>query len=114
MAGKVSVNTNPSDSSPVSALTPAAKHRLPHAESAVAAAEEIGYPVVLKVCGAALAHKTEVGGVALNLRSAQEVRDEAGRLLRIPGCEALLVAEMVKGDRELVWDWSATLNSDPV
>ena len=70
--------------------------------SAVAAAASIGFPVVLKVSGAALAHKTEVGGVALNLRSEQEVRDEARRLLKIPGCEGLLVEEMVKGDRELV------------
>jgi len=72
------------------------------AELATAAAEAIGYPVVLKVCGATLSHKTEVGGVALNLRTAQEVHHEAERLLRIPGCEGLLVEEMVKGDRELV------------
>ena len=71
-------------------------------ESAVAAAASIGFPVVLKVSGATLAHKTEVGGVALNLRSEHEVRDEARRLLKIPGCEGLLVEEMVQGDRELV------------
>jgi acetyl-CoA synthetase (ADP-forming) len=72
------------------------------AESAAAAAATIGFPVVLKVSGANLPHKTEVGGVALNLKSEQEVRAEAQRLLRIPGCEGLLVEEMVKGDRELV------------
>ena len=71
-------------------------------ESALAAAGVIGYPVALKVCGTALAHKTEVGGVALNLRTGQEVRDQAELLLRIPGCDGLLVEEMVKGDRELV------------
>ena len=73
-----------------------------NAESAVTAAASIGFPVVLKVSGATLAHKTEVGGVALNLRSEQEVRNEARRLLKIPGCEGLLVEEMVQGDRELV------------
>jgi acetyl-CoA synthetase (ADP-forming) len=72
------------------------------AESAVAAAVSIGFPVVLKVSGTHLLHKTEVEGVALNLRSELGVRDEARRLLRIPGCEGLLVQEMVKGDRELV------------
>lgn len=72
------------------------------AESAVAAAGTIGFPVVLKVSGAKLLHKTEVEGVALNLKSEPEVRDQAQRLLRIPGCEGLLVQEMVKGDRELV------------
>jgi len=71
-------------------------------ESAVAAAVSIGFPVVVKVSGTNLLHKTEVEGVALNLKSEAEVRDEARRLLRIPGCEGLLVQEMVKGDRELV------------
>jgi acetyl-CoA synthetase (ADP-forming) len=58
--------------------------------------------VVLKASAAGLHHKTEVGGIALNLRSADEVRREAPRLLALPGCEGLLVAEMVRGDRELV------------
>ena len=71
-------------------------------ERAVAEAARIGFPVVAKASGAALLHKTEVGGVALNLKSQAEVKDEAGRLLRIPGCQAVLVQEMVKGDRELV------------
>ncbi len=71
-------------------------------EAAVAEAGKIGFPVVLKACGARLLHKTEVGGVALNLRGRQEVRKEGRRLLKIPGCDGLLVQEMVRGDRELV------------
>jgi succinyl-CoA synthetase beta subunit len=74
----------------------------PDPETAVAEAGRIGFPVVLKACGATLFHKTEVGGVALNLRSEQEVREEGRRLLQIPGCDGLLVQEMVRGDRELV------------
>ncbi len=70
--------------------------------AAAAAAGAIGFPVVLKVVGHALYHKTEVGGVVLNLKSADDVKTESARLLEIPGCEALLVQEMVKGDRELV------------
>lgn len=70
--------------------------------SAAAAAETIGFPVVLKVVGHALYHKTEVGGVVLNLKGGDDVKTESARLLKIPGCEALLVQEMVKGDRELV------------
>lgn len=70
--------------------------------AAAAAAEVIGFPVVLKVVGHALYHKTEVGGVALNLKSGADVKAESARLLTIPGCEALLVQEMVRGDRELV------------
>ncbi len=70
--------------------------------AAAAAAKAIGFPVVLKVVGHALYHKTEVGGVVLNLKSGADVKAESARLLKIPGCEALLVQEMVKGDRELV------------
>jgi succinyl-CoA synthetase beta subunit len=71
-------------------------------DAAVALAEQIGYPVVLKASGEKLAHKTEVGGVALNLRSANDVRREGERLFTIPGCESLLVQKMVGGSRELV------------
>ena len=40
---------------------------------AVKAAEKLGFPVTLKVSSAAIAHKTEAGGVALNLKTADEV-----------------------------------------
>jgi acetyl-CoA synthetase (ADP-forming) len=71
-------------------------------DSAAAEARRIGYPVVLKACGADLAHKTEVGGIALNLKNVRDVRKEGLRLSKIRGCEALLVQEMVEGTRELV------------
>lgn len=71
-------------------------------ESAAREARKIGYPVVLKASGAELAHKTEVEGIALNLKNIRDVRKEGLRLMRIRGCEALLVQEMVKGARELV------------
>ncbi|NIS63375.1 MAG: carboxylate--amine ligase [Proteobacteria bacterium] len=74
----------------------------PDADSAAAAALKIGFPVVLKAYGGNLFHKTEVGGVVLNLRSEEEVKEESRRLLKIQGCEGLLVQEMVKGDREIV------------
>ncbi|MDA1370299.1 MAG: acetate--CoA ligase family protein [Proteobacteria bacterium] len=44
------------------------------ADDAVTAAEWLGYPAVLKICSAQLPHKSDVGGVALNLRDAGEVR----------------------------------------
>jgi len=71
-------------------------------DAAVAEAVRIGFPVVVKASGVTLIHKTEAGGVALNLRSEREVREEGQRLLQIPGCDGLLVQEMVWGDRELV------------
>ena len=71
-------------------------------DAAAAEARKIGYPIVLKASGAELAHKTEVGGIALNLKNIRDVRKEGLRLMKIRGCEALLVQEMVKGARELV------------
>ncbi len=50
------------------------------AEAAVKCAEEIGYPVVLKLFSRTITHKTDVGGVKLNLRSAEEVRAAFGQI----------------------------------
>ncbi len=72
------------------------------ADAAVKEAAKIGFPVVLKASGKDLFHKTEIQGIALNLKSQAEVKQESQRLLRIPGSEAVLVQEMVKGERELV------------
>jgi succinyl-CoA synthetase beta subunit len=71
------------------------------AESAASEAAKIGFSVVLKACGTHLTHKTEAGGVVLNLRGKGEVKKEGQRLLKIKGCETLLVQEMVLGHREL-------------
>ena len=62
------------------------------AHAAVAAALALGYPVVLKATGAHLEHKTEVGGVVLNVRTEADVRIAAERLARLS--EMLLVEEM--------------------
>ena len=75
-------------------------------EEAAAAADHIGYPVVLKLGGPSIAHKTERGLVKLRLGSAAEVRAAASELLgkAVPadGDVHLLVAEMVSGSRELI------------
>jgi acetyltransferase len=44
-------------------------------DEAVAAAEEMGYPVVAKLLSRTITHKTDVGGVVLNLRNADAVRE---------------------------------------
>jgi acyl-CoA synthetase (NDP forming) len=56
-------------------------------EAAVEAAIRIGFPVALK-SAAAIAHKTEIGGVKLHLRDAAEVRGGAMQLAHIgaPSC----------------------------
>ncbi len=73
---------------------------------AMAAAEAIGLPVALKLCGDGLAHKTERDLVRLALADAAAVGRAAEELLarRLPDEQdaALLVAEMVAGRRELI------------
>jgi acyl-CoA synthetase (NDP forming) len=78
------------------------------AEEAVAAAEKLGYPVTLKVSSAAIAHKTEAGGVALNLRSPAEVEDAARRMEAL--APDVLVERMVTG---AVAELIIGLTSDP-
>jgi acetate---CoA ligase (ADP-forming) len=62
---------------------------------AVQTAESIGYPVTLKISSTAIAHKTEAGGVALNLKSAEEVKAAAARMAKLG--EDVLVEQMVTG-----------------
>ena len=73
-------------------------------EEAVAAAEAIGYPVVVKLAAAG-AHKTELGGVALNLADAEAVRAAATRMRG-----AVLVQRHVREGVELL----AGVAHDPV
>lgn len=60
---------------------------------AVGFAEQIGFPVVIKAVGAQLMHKTEVGGVALNIRNKEEARVAVARLAGLS--DILLVEEML-------------------
>jgi acyl-CoA synthetase (NDP forming) len=74
--------------------------------SAVQAAEEIGYPVVLKLAGDGIAHKTERNLVRLGIADARSVEEEAAALLALARPEdgevSVLVAEQVRGQRELI------------
>jgi acetate---CoA ligase (ADP-forming) len=73
-------------------------------ESAVAAATELGPgPVAVKVVARDILHKTDVGGVALELRDGEAVRAACERMLRdIPGVESFLVQEMVPEGIEVI------------
>ena len=86
---------------------PAAREALARsAEDAAREAARIGFPVAIKLCGEAIAHKTERDLVRLGLADAAAVRAAAEELLsrRRPedGEVSLLVAEMVRGRRELI------------
>jgi acyl-CoA synthetase (NDP forming) len=62
------------------------------AHAAAEAAQALGFPVAIKASGAHLEHKTEVGGVVLNVRTEAEARRAAERLVKLSN--TLLVEEM--------------------
>lgn len=82
-------------------------------DDAVVAADELGYPVAVKLDGAGIAHKTERGLVRLGLTGPDAVCTAAADLLASTspgdGDVGLIVARMVRGTREL----TAGLHTDP-
>ncbi|MEM5427676.1 acetate--CoA ligase family protein [Cupriavidus oxalaticus] len=93
---------------------PVAPHGLARdADEAVRIAEGLGYPVVVKLCSREILHKSDVGGVALNLADAQAVRDAFARMAQAVALartesgalvpfEGVLVARMVRGWGEVM------------
>jgi acyl-CoA synthetase (NDP forming) len=80
-----------------------------NADQAVKAAVSIGFPVVLKVHSPQVSHKSDVGGVALNLRNEAEVRDAFDRIRRglaerMPGAtfEGVVIAPQARPGVELI------------
>ena len=61
----------------------------------IAFAEKTGYPVVAKVVGPV--HKSDVGGVTLNIRSADHLALEFDRMMQIPDATGVMVQKMLKG-----------------
>ena len=58
-------------------------------------AEKVGYPVVAKVVGPV--HKSDVGGVALNIRSKEHLALEFDRMMKIKDATAVMVQKMISG-----------------
>ncbi len=85
-------------------------------DEAVAYAEEMGYPVVMKIASPDILHKTDIGGVKLNIRDATAVRDTFDLLVyratrympdaQIWGCQ---IQQMVQGKHEVI----IGMNCDP-
>ena len=78
-------------------------------EAAVAAAEAIGFPVVMKIVSARIPHKTEVGGVALGLRSSADVaaafdamKASARAYLNGDDADGVLLQEQIEGATEVI------------
>lgn len=89
---------------------PVARHALVRRAAELAgAARRVGFPLALKVVSAAILHKTEVGGVVLDIRTVAQLRKEYRVLLaclRAAGLEdelrGVLLQEMVPRQRELI------------
>lgn len=86
------------------------------AEEAVAFAQEAGYPVVMKIASPDILHKTDIGGVRLNIQSPSDVRDSFDlmtfRAMRhMPDAEiwGCLVQQQVRGGKEVI----VGMNRDP-
>ncbi len=78
-------------------------------EAAVEAASELGYPVVLKILSSHIVHKTDLGGVAVDVRSPEEVRESYARIREAARegapeahIEGVLVEEYRRGGRETI------------
>ncbi|MBO5738457.1 acetate--CoA ligase family protein [bacterium] len=78
-------------------------------DEAVAIANSIDYPVVMKMTSKTTSHKTDVGGVRVNIQSEAQLRAEYQDLIAklterglIDGLEGVIIQEMVKGNREMV------------
>jgi acyl-CoA synthetase (NDP forming) len=91
------------------------------AAQAVQIAKSIGFPVVAKVVSAEILHKSDIGGVVLNLGSAAEVKkafdDITARVKKLKGkpkLEGILIAQQVKADLELVVGASLDAEMGPV
>jgi acyl-CoA synthetase (NDP forming) len=69
---------------------------------AVDAATRYGYPVALKISSAAITHKSDVGGVALDLRTEQDVAEAYERLVTVADVDGVSVAPMRTGGVELL------------
>lgn len=88
---------------------------------AVKLAKQIGFPVVAKVVSAEILHKSDIGGVVLNLNSAAEVKkafnDITARVKKLKGkpeLDGILIAQQVKADLELVVGASLDAEMGPV
>ncbi|MCL2540724.1 MAG: acetate--CoA ligase family protein [Firmicutes bacterium] len=85
-------------------------------KEAVAAANKIGYPVVIKLDSKTISHKTDVGGVVVNINNNTDLNHECSAMLErveaadmAGGFNGIIVMKQIKGSRELV----AGINRDP-
>ena len=78
-------------------------------KDAVTASKKIGYPVVLKIASPQIIHKSDAGGVKVNLQNAKDVENafdtiikNAKKYNKKADIKGVLVVEMVKGGKEMI------------
>lgn len=76
-------------------ITRAGEAVVTSAEDAKKAASDLGYPVVMKVVGPV--HKSDVGGVVLNVKTPEAVANEFERMIKIKDTTAILIQPMLSG-----------------
>ncbi len=86
-------------------------------DTAAQVAHEMGFPVAMKLRSTTLTHKTDVGGIALNLQNEEEVRAAyvtmRNRLVqagRAEAMEGVVIQQMMKGGQEVI----IGMSQDPV
>lgn len=86
-----------------------------------AVAQEVGFPLAMKVVSPAILHKTEVGGVVLNIRSQDELRRQYRALMArlrardlLPQLRGMLLQEMAPGGRELILGFRRDAGGTPL
>ncbi|MCJ9735445.1 acetate--CoA ligase family protein, partial [Bradyrhizobium sp. PRIMUS42] len=91
------------------------------AAEAAKIAKQIGFPVVAKLVSAEILHKSDIGGVVLNLNNAAEVKkafgDITARVAKLKGkpkLDGILIAQQVKAELELVVGASLDAEMGPV
>jgi len=101
---------------------PTIPHRVAHSEEdAIRAAEELGYPVVLKILSPDVVHKSDVDGVQIDLRAPDEVSRAYRSILHAVGeghpearMEGVLVERFLQGGREVIVGMSTDPSFGPV
>lgn len=78
-------------------------------EEAISAAEEIGYPLVMKVVSPQISHKSDIGGIRLSLQNAAEVKAAYQDIIdsiskKLPGTflEGVQLQPMLSGGKEVI------------
>ena len=101
---------------------PTIPYRVAHSEeAAVEAADELGYPVVLKILSPDVVHKTDSGGVRVDIRSREEVGEAYRSILQAVRTahpevrmEGVLVESYLQGGREVIVGMSTDPRFGPV